>query len=65
MTLLHDTVMLVKTQSRLSETKPSPINKHQEQLGSTHSSLVCVKERVEEVHMHPLTSTFLSFNLNK
>lgn len=45
MILLYDNIMLVKIQSQLSETKTSPINDHQEQLGSMDSSLFCIGER--------------------
>lgn len=46
MTLLYDNIMLVKIQSQLSETKTSPINNHQEKLGSMDSSLFCIRKRV-------------------
>lgn len=55
MTLPYDNIMLVKTHSQLSETKTSPINHHQEQLGSMDSSLFCKRERVYKVYMHPPT----------
>lgn len=41
MTLLYDSIMLVKIQSQLSETSSN----HQEQLGSIDSSLFCIRER--------------------
>lgn len=52
MTLLYDNIMLVKIQSQLRETKTSPINNHQEKLGSIDSSLFCIRERVQKVYMH-------------
>lgn len=55
MTLLYNNIMLVKIQSQLTETKTSPINNRQEQLGSMHSSLFCIRDRVQKVYMHPPT----------
>lgn len=55
MTLLDGNIMLVKIQSKLTETTHSLIINHKEQLGSMHLSLFCISNIFFKVCVHPQT----------